>query len=45
MRIIIARKIKFKQDGLTSAVFVGTDEKRSEKIVIENCYQIAPLWT
>ncbi len=42
MKIIIARKISFKQDGLTSAVFIGIDEKTREKIVIENCHLIAP---
>ena len=42
MKTIIARKISFKQDGLTSAVFIGIDEKTKEKIVIENCHLIAP---
>lgn len=42
MKIIIARKFSFKQDGLTSATFIGEDANTKEKIVIENCHLIAP---
>ena len=34
MKIIVARKISFKQDGLTSASFIGVDEKYERK----GCY-------
>lgn len=42
MKIIVARKISFKQDGLTSASFIGVDENTKEKVVIENCHLIDP---
>lgn len=35
MRIIIAQKIKFKHDGLTSAVFIGTDEKQKKRLLLK----------
>lgn len=42
MKIIVARKISFKQDGLTSASFIGVDENTKEKVVIESCHLIDP---
>ena len=41
MKIILAKKICFQQDGATSAMFIGvTDDNK--KIVIENCHLMAP---